>query len=508
MIADTIVESAPTPLVTRRVWVALIPIVLIAVLLRGMAIYQFAYPVGPDYGLHLLYGELFLDSGYAPTSAPNYQLGATSWPLMPGGPLVYALMSGFSGTPIFDLIHITVFFGVIEVTGVYLLAWRVFKRLDCAVIAALIIAVLPVYVDMMSWAGYPNLIALSLMPLAFLAWLDYWERPDWRHLIIAAIIVGGVAYIHHVSTLWLGQTLVLFAVVEVMRKPVASLRKLLPIGVVGVFLALPIGLSAIRLATEQGAVSVLTGADRFDLSRLTWETWARVSTPMAVLLGIGGMVAFLRSRLPDRAQKTLILSYALITLLYLFGWAVGIRFYYTRALFFVTLPVAFGAAALITLWSSALTRVLVSAVLVISIGVSAIVRAEAASEYFEIVTPSLVEAVDWLEDYSEPDDVIVMGALLGFQLPHLLDRPMMAALSADLVSNADALLPSSEATAVMMGLSTMDAVLVERDVRFVIVRTHTPDVPDPNRSRAVMNAHPRMELVFRNDDVLIYEVRR
>jgi hypothetical protein len=494
------------PALGSRGWLALIPVLLIALLLRGMSIYQFDYPTGPDYGLHLLYGELFLQAGKAPVYAPNYQLSATSWPLMPGGPLVYALMAGISGTDVFDLIHVTSFFGVIEVAGVYLLAWRIFKRLEPALIAALVIAVLPVYVDMMSWAGYPNFIALSLMPLAFLAWLDYWERPDWRRLILAVIAVCGAAYIHHVSTLWLGQTLVLFAALQVITQPVRSLRKLIPIGIAGVLLGLPIALSAVRLALDQGAVSVLTSADRFDASRLTWETWARVVTPMAVVLGIGGMIAFLRSRVPDRAAKFLIAAYAVVTLVYLFGWVIGLRFYYIRALFFVTLPVALGAAALIDAWRSPLIRIGVTAVLIVSIGTSAIIRAASGSAYFEIVTPDLIEAVDWLKDYSQPDDVIVMGTLLGFQLPHLLDRPMMAALSPDLISNADALATSSDATAVMMGLSNMDAVIAAREVRYVIVRTHTPDVPDPIRSRAVMNAHPRLELVFRNDDVLIYEV--
>jgi len=494
-------------MMTHRGWLMLVPVLLIALLLRGMAIYQFDYPTGPDYGLHLLYGDLFLEAGKAPLYVPNYQLSVTSWPLMPGGPLVYALMSGISGTPIFNLIHITLFFGFIEVTSVYLLAWRIFKRLEPALIAALIIAVLPVYVDMMSWAGYPNFIALSLMPLAFLAWLDYWETPDWRRLTLAVIAVCGAAYIHHVSTLWLGQTLILFGVIQVVIQPVRSLRKLIPIGIAGVIVGLPVALSAINLALQQGAVSVLTSADRFDASRLTWETWARVSTPMALVLGVGGMILFLRSRMPNRAAKILIASYALVTLIYLFGWVIGLRFYYIRALFFVTLPVALGAASLISSWRSPLIRIVIAAVLVITIGVSAIIRAESSSAYFEIVTPDVIEAVEWLEDFTEPDDVIVMGTLLGFQLPHLLDRPMMVALSPDLISNADALQISSEATAVMMGLTNMDIVIEVRDVRFVIVRTHVPDVPEPNRSRDVMNAHPDMDLVFRNDDVLIYEVR-
>jgi hypothetical protein len=283
---------------------------------------------------------------------------------------------------------------------------------------------------------------------------------------------------------------------------------LIPLGIVGIVMGFPIALSAINLALEQGAVSVLTSADRFDASRLTWETWARVSTPMAVLLGIGGMVKFLRSRVPDRASKALIGAYAVVTLIYLFGWVIGLRFYYIRALFFVTLPVALGAAALLASWRLPVIRIVMAAVLVVTIGVSAIIRAESSSAYFEIVTPDVIEAVEWLNEYTEPDDVLAMGTLLGFQLPRLLDRPMMAALSADLVSNADALQISSEATSVMMGLSNMDMVINARNIRYVLVRTRIPDVPDPIRSREVMNAHPDMELVFRNDDVLIYEVGR
>ncbi|MBK8025338.1 MAG: hypothetical protein IPK19_29100 [Chloroflexi bacterium] len=65
--------------------------------------------------------------------------------------------------------------------------------------------------------------------------------------------------------------------------------------------------------------------------------------------------------------------------------------------------------------------------------------------------------------------------------------------------------PPPTPPSILMGLDDMDEVLDRRDVRFVIVRARTPDIPEPGRSRQVMNAHPRMRLVFRNADVFIYD---
>lgn len=484
----------------------LLPVLLLAFLMRGIPVYTYAYPTGPDYGLHLFYSELFLRAGSIPATVPYWQLGGITWPLLPGGPLIYAVLSGLSGTSVFDLARITPVFGPIEVLGVFFLALRLFKRSNVALFAALVSAVLPLHIDMMSWAGYMNLIGLALMPYALLLWLDYWHQPTWQRTIMTAIVIVGLAYVHHVTTMWLGLTLVIFTAVQIVLQPKAALRKILPIGIVGLAIGLPVLVSVVQLFTQQSLGSVLTQTQRFDTTQVTWEAWGRIMTPVSLVLLIGGMVALIRLRQIQPVDRLLILSYAFVSLLFTFGWVVGLKFQYTRAIYFFSLPMAIGAAALLYLWSQNVARAIAAAALVGSLAVSGVVNGIKVSTYFELVTPDLIEAVNWLKDFSQPDDVVLTGTLYGFQMPRLLDRPLLIAMPPDVISNGDGLAAAADGMAVMKGLYNMDEVLARYQVRFVVVRNFAPELPDPMRSHAVMDADPDMRLVFQNRDVSIYAV--
>jgi hypothetical protein len=491
----------------RGMIAAALLLTLCALLIRGISIYAFPFPTGPDYGLHLLFARQTLANGSIPAFAENYQLSRATWPLLPGGPLVFGAGAALAGVDAFDVVYLILFSVPIEVIGTAALAYQLFRQPTPSLIAGAITAALPLFVDMMTWAGYPNLIALSLYPACFAAWLTWWENPSRRWLILTAVLLCGTAYLHHLSTLWLALVLGTFSIVHLLIQPRAALRRLLPIAGVCALLGAPIALEAVALTIGQDAGGVLTDVNRFEATRVTWETWARVITPMGVPLLVAGVPALLLHRAVPRSAKILIGALVLISLIFVFGWLFGLRFYYTRALYFLALPIALGGAALVGLWGQRWLRAGVAIMLIGALGVSAVARANSASAWFEIVTPDLIEAVDWLEEYSLPDEVVVSGTFFGFQMPRLLDRPLLAALTPDLISNAEILPLAADATAIMMGLDSMDEALLRHGVRYVLVRTRNPDIPNPERSRAVMNAHPRMRLIFRNADILIYEVR-
>lgn len=503
-------QSAPAPRLgtwfARHPFLPLIPLVILAIVLRGIAIFGFAYPTGPDYGLHLLFAQQAITLGHLPAFADYYQLGQATWPLLPGGPLLFGAAAAVSGRSVFEMVPLVLLFAPLEVLGTAWLGHRVLRSSASAIAAAAITAMLPLFVDMMSWAGYPNLIAVSLFPLCLAVWLHYWERPSARWLIVLVLLLCGTAYIHHLSALWLALTLGGFSLAHLFITPRAALRRLVPLAVACAVIGLPILLDALALSTQQDAAAVLTSADRFDTTRATWEAWARIMTPMALLL-LAGVPHLWRNRQVSQPARILISVLALLSLAVLFGWAFGLRFYYTRALFFFGIPLAIGGAALLARWRSPGARLALAAIWIAGIGISAAAQAQRASAYFEIVTPDLIEAAAWLEAYSSPGDVVVTGTLLGFQLPRLLPRPQIAALTPDLISNAEVLPLAADATAIMMGLSGMDSALAKHRVRFIVLRTRTPDIPDPDRARRVMEAHPRLRLVFRNADALIYEVR-
>ncbi|MBK8023552.1 MAG: hypothetical protein IPK19_19485 [Chloroflexi bacterium] len=103
----------------RSRWRYVLPGLLLALLLRGVTIYLYTQPTGPDYGLHLLFAQQVLETGTIPAFAENYQLGGATWPLLPGGPLVFGAMAAVSGASPFDLVHVITFFAIIECLGTF-----------------------------------------------------------------------------------------------------------------------------------------------------------------------------------------------------------------------------------------------------------------------------------------------------------------------------------------------------------------------------------------------------
>ena len=59
---------------------------------------------------------------------------------------------------------------------------------------------------------------------------------------------------------------------------------------------------------------------------------------------------------------------------------------------------------------------------------------------------------------------------------------------------------------ILMGLDAMDEALERRGVKYIVVRARQRDMPDAYRSRAVLEAHPRVVLLFQNSEIMIYGV--
>ena len=489
-----------------QVWLAVLPVMLVAFVIRGYCVFGWSYPSGADYGQVVLQADLLLSNDHLPETVPYFQLGKTNWVTMPGAALLYAFMADLSGSSVLDIIPISLITALIEVAGVYLLAWRIFGRLDAAVVTAAVTAVLPLAPDMMAWAGYPNLIVLALIPFVFVAWLDYWEHPDRRRLVLLVLLLCGTMSIHHVSTLWIGLSLGLFALVFLIVQPAASFRKLLPLGIAGLVVGLPVVWRVIDLTFSTRATDVLAGTgNRFDPTRIDWKTWARLAEPISIVLLVGGFVYFLRLQIVQAPAKVLLACYVLVSLIFSFGWLLKIDFYYTRGLFFLSIPIAFGAASLVFYFRHVPLRAVMTVALVLFLGTTSMMRSREVAQYYQALTPEFVDAIDWLNDYSQPDDVLVVGTFSGFHMAHLTPRPVMVGLTPDLVGNPEELSIAQDAVSVLMGLHNMDEVIDERHVRFVLVKSAF-DIPDPFRTQLAMNANPRLELVFDNSKIQIYEV--
>ncbi len=479
-------------------------VLLASFLARGFAFFTYSYPTGADYGHHTYFADLYLEEGRFPTRFPFYQLGQSRWSNLPGGALAFTLIAAVSGASAFELAPLASLFGVIEVAGVYLLAVRIFGRFDAALTAALVSGMVPAAATMAGWSGYGNLLALSLMPYAFVAWLDYWGSPSFRRLVVAAITVCGVASIHHLSTLWFSVTTVLFVALQLALDPRETARKLWPLAIAIALVGFPVFLRMVELFALFSSGAAAGDFDTFAGVRVSWKDWFQLASASSLVFLSGGMAGFLLSRRFPQDHKLLFGIYLAISLLFAFAWWVGFHWYYVRALYFLSIPIALGAAALLILWPAGWSRLVAVLSLLASLGVGTLFRAESQARYYEVLSPGVFEGVAWLRDFSEPGAVVVSGGFLGFHLPRLLSRPLMVGLSPDLIGNPDDFEIASAAQRILLGGDDMDEAIRRYHVQFVVLRARGEDVPDSQHSRAVFSKHSSFALLFRNEDLLVY----
>jgi hypothetical protein len=358
---------------------------------------------------------------------------------------------------------------------------------------------------MIAWSAYSNLLALALMPFVLVALLDCWRLPGWRPAALFAVLAAGTAAVHHLSTFLLALVLGFFALLSLPAGWRSVPERLWRPALLAVALAVPVAARVAQIQADLGH-DLLSGKGRFEMWQLHWSSWSQVATPLGLVLVSAGLAALVRDREASRQGKTLVLAYAGACLILGFGWLVGLRLFYTRSLYYLTPLIALGGSALPKLWRRPVARSLVSGALVLVLALSTASDAKGNARFYEVMTPGVRQALEWLRKASQPGDVVVTGALLAFHAPQLLRRPTLCALPPEQVGNPSELPLALDATTILAGLPGMDDALARRAVRYVVVSSRPNDTPDPYRSQAVLSGHPRLRRVLDRGGVTIFEV--
>jgi len=483
---------------------------VVAAVVRILPIIAGPFPPGSDHGLHLWYAEQYVARGFPPGPFPYYQLGLTTWPHLPGGPMYFGFLSMLSGLPVFATIGAAAALGAIEAAGVFALALRMSARIEVALFAAAVSALLPGPLEMTGWGAYPNLVGLAFLPGAFAGLLSFWNDATPRRAIVCALVLSAVTATHHLSALWLGLSFALFVLLELVIDARGAGRRLLllaPPLLVCSLPMIPMGVDVWRHSL--GAVTLgLTST--FAPSRASvQETLADPAAVLVVVILFAGLAAFF---LLDRASlsgKRLVGSYLFVSVVLAFGWVLGIPFHYWRSLFFFNLPAAIGGGWLLTLWRPGWLRSAVAAAVILAFAFAGQRISREIPGRYQVLTPGVEEAAQWMRGRSDQNDVVLSSSFLGFQLIRLLQRPLMVSVQPqDLFSSdPEANAISADATLILEGRDAGNRRLDARHVRYVVIRQRGSDFPEPPVSRTAVERNARFHLVFENADALVYEVR-
>jgi len=323
-----------------------------SILYRSLLLYRHVYPPGPDLGLHnSIINSL---SFYGDFAYNHYHMGGGVSLTHPGFHIfTYSLMI-FTGIPDFLAQSIVgLLFSSLMVLIAFLLTDKVLGVSPASLIAAFLAAISMSDIEMLIWGGYPNVVALTLIPLVYYVWLreDY---PLKTSVLTTSILIGAIVITHSLSTFVFGSIVAPFIVYELFksRKEYGERRTffshLLSI-FIGLLISLPFMVKMVPLYVKN-VYSYMSARELNEIERGIILT-RKIPLELILLTFIPFFSFFLfskryRGKFLDKTSLLFglwVLVPVLLTQSFIFGLYID----YYRLLYFILLPVAVFFALLI-----------------------------------------------------------------------------------------------------------------------------------------------------------------
>ncbi len=312
------------------------------------------YPPGADIGLHNSVIYSITGSGNTDFLYNFYHIGGGLSLTFPGYHIFTASVTSMTGLPEY-LAHAAVvsLFSSLIVLCTFLITKKIWSS-SAALIAAFLAAVSRFDIEMLMWAGYPNVITLLLIPLTFYFYLQKDRFTTVHFYASTSILVGSLFLTHSLSAgIFVAITFGVVLFVLISPKKFRASRKtalywLLPV-VIGAVLVSPFLVQAVPAYLSNSAyLNGSVGSNDIESATLS----ARV-LPLWIVLPLFGIIpAFLlfSKKYYKRflVLPTFLLSvWVFVSLILTQGYLLKIPFDYNRFLYFVILPVTVFMAVLI-----------------------------------------------------------------------------------------------------------------------------------------------------------------
>jgi hypothetical protein len=469
-----------------RVWFAtgaFLLILALGLLLRAIVLFRHEYPPGGDYGHVLLYTNEIVEKGEVPIYFPYHQLGGLRFQSLPGLPLLLSALSSTTGLASIPLAYYSLLGSGLLIATVFVFA-RLLGGDGPALLAALVVALLPANLEILSWSGYSNIFALALIPLAAWALLKFRASRSageqagplgWPAL--ACLMVVGVVLIHHLSAVVVLLALAAFALgdIALSRLRPGSLALYVFMASFGLALGLPMLVHVLDTYFGADAVQTTLGEATSVTTKMTLRDAYRFFTPIVVLLASAGLVRLLLGSLAGAPGRLLVVALAGTIALLGYAWLFSVNFYYTRALYFA--PIIVAPAAAYAVWHTRRTviRPVLITVLVGYLAFTVTPYAVRSSDFYLKVTDDSYAALTWLRDNSADDDVVLTDRCLAFHLESLAQRPTVAAFSPELLASQQEQVVAADASAMLLERRSQRALFDRYGIDYVVFDSGCPE---------------------------------
>jgi hypothetical protein len=463
---------------TNKSYVLLLTIVAFSFISRLALLLLEGFPPGADIGLHNSVIHSITGRGNVDFLYNFYHMGGGVSLTFPGYHIFTSSIILFTGLPEYIAHAVVVsFFSALIIVGAFLITKRVFS-LSAAYVVAFLAAISRFDFEMLTWAGYPNVITLMLIPLTYYLYLEKDRFSKLPFFVSTSILAGSIFLTHSLSSvMFIGMFAPVILFVLLWPKTMGTSRHsvhhwILPI-VFGAILVSPFLVNA-ALAYWNGYNSVTSASQILPY-------WIVIP-----LFGItAGFFAFSTKYYKKfLAFPTFLLAmWAFVPLICTQGYLLGLSVDYNRFLYFLILPILVFIGVLIEhgaetfalalkkkrgpvdlwryklkvpgkleglqrkmenaskklsdaatpkrLYSLFILACLLFSFLALPIFISPLSLncGETLQSYYQTMTQPKWEATQWLKQNTEEGSVLVADALFGWWLGGFTQRPTLSAVN-------------------------------------------------------------------------------
>ena len=475
----------------NKKYVLLLLIFVFSFIYRVVLMFWQGFPPGADIGLHASVINSITGSGNTNFLYDYFQMGGGQSLTFPGYHIFASAVMLMTGlTDYVAQALIVALFSSLIVLAAFLITRTVWSE-SAAFIVAFLVAVSRFDIEMLMWAGYPNVITLLLIPLTFYLFLRRERFSMSPFLVSGSILVGSIFLTHSLSAaVFLGITAATVFFAFVAPRTFGTTRKnvlswLLPL-VGGAILVSPFLVKAVpAYLSANSSFSAVSAIDRAIIV-------TRV-LPMDEVLAL--FACLLPLLLLSKKYKRrfislptfLVIMWLFVPLILTQGYLFGLLVDYNRFLYFLVLPVIMLFAMMIdhgsnyfahltvtyhnltsqmqkttrtankwaTRISAGITRKRVYSIFTLGFILIFLValpifltpwQGVTIQSFYQTMDKPGYQAIQWAEQNTAPGSVFVSDALYGWWLGGFAQRPTLSAVQPQYLTVDSELAPATFAS--------------------------------------------------------------
>jgi hypothetical protein len=194
------VEEISKMLRTRRSFLLLFFIIFFSTIYRAVLVMHEGFPPGADIGLHNSLIHSITQGGNTNFLWNYYHMGGGNSNTFPGYHIFVTYVIFFTGMPDYlAQAFVAILFSSLLVMVAFLITRKVLNE-SIALIVAFLVGVSYYDIYILLWSGYPNIVTLMLIPLAFYLLLEKSRFPPLPRITVASLLSATIFLTHSLST--------------------------------------------------------------------------------------------------------------------------------------------------------------------------------------------------------------------------------------------------------------------------------------------------------------------